>query len=529
VNLGDVVEEEGKILGDGVNIAARLESLAEAGGVCISGTAYDQVKNKVEVGYEYWGEHTVKNISEPVRVYRVLMEAAAGSLKHRRKRTDPRHRRRAQLVAVGVVMVAAAAVISHFLVHPSLPLVEKADLTKMAYPLPDKPSIAVLPFVNMSDDPKQAFFADGMAEEIINALSKLPQVFVIARNSSFTYKGKSVDVKQVGREMGVKYLLEGSVRRDGDRVRVTAQLVDAATGHHVFSERYDRELRDIFALQDEVTMKVLTALQVKLTVGEQARIWAKGTKNLDAYLKCLEARDKSYLFNKESNILARELAKEATELDPQYALAYSVLGSSHMMDVWLGASQPPQRSMAQAVELARKAITMDESLGEPHGLLGFLYTMTGEHDKGIEQATRAVALDPNSDKAHQYLGLALRFGGKPQEAIPVIKKAIRLNPFTPSNYIFNLGLALLFSGQHEEAIAECKKAAAQEPRNLGAQLALLAAYGFSGREEEARAGAAEVLRIDPNFSVERFSKTLVYKNPAERDRFIDALRKAGLK
>jgi TolB-like protein/Tfp pilus assembly protein PilF len=299
-------------------------------------------------------------------------------------------------------------------------------------------------------------------------------------------------------------------------------------GHSLWADRWDRELKDVFAMQDEITLKIITAMQVKLTSRDQARIVAKGTNNLDAYLKILEANELAVRFNQESNDRARQLAKEAIELDPQYAFAYTILGKTHMLDVWLGTSGSPKKSMTHAIELAQRAIEIDESTGRAHGLLGFLYTMTGQHEKGIVEAEKAITLEPNSDLAHQYLGLALRFGGKPHEAIPVIQKAIRLNPFAPSAYVFNLGLSYLFSGQYEEGLAECEKAAAREPKNLGSKLALTVAYSFLNRDDEARASAKDVFKIDPQFSVENFSKTLVYKNEADKIRFINALRKAGL-
>ena len=290
VNLGDVVEEGDNILGDGVNVAARVESLAEAGGICISGTVYDQIKNKLAFGYEYVGEQTVKNIKEPVRVYRVLMEPGVKvSEVAAEKKAKPRQWQRMAL-SLGVVTDCGSRFYCDlaFLLATHSPPREVASKEKMAFPLPDMPSIAVLPFVNMSEDPKQEFLCDGMTEDIITALSKIPRLFVIARNSTFTYKGKPVKVKQVSEELGVRYVLEGSVQRSGDRIRITAQLIDALTGHHLWAERYDRDLKDIFALQDEITMKILTATQVKLTEGGQ--VWSpekyyKGKQGLDCYLK----------------------------------------------------------------------------------------------------------------------------------------------------------------------------------------------------------------------------------------------------
>ena len=526
INLGDIVEEEERIYGDGVNVAARIEGLADAGGICISRTAFDQVKEKLKLGYEYLGAHSVKNIAEPVRVYRVLMEPKDAGKVIGEKKSKPSHWRWAAIGGVLVlIIVAGIFAIWNFYFRPAF---EPASVEKMAFPLPDKPSIAVLPFVNMSDDPKQEFFCDGITEEIITGLSKVPELFVIARNSSFTYKGKPTKVQQVAQDLGVRYVLEGSVRKSQENLRIAAQLVDALKGHHLWTDRWDRELKDVFAIQDEITMKITTAIQVKLTSKAQARIVAKGTNNLDAYLKVLEANENVARFNKEGNVLARQLAKEGIDMDPNYAFAYTILGKTHMFDVLLGTSSSPRQSIARAIELAQRSISIDESLGRARGLLGFLYTMTGQHEKGIMEAEKAVALEPNSDLAHQYLGLALRFGGRPNDAIPVIKKAIRLNPFAPSTYIFNLGLSYLFSGQYEQAIEECKKATTREPDNFGAQLALTVAYSLSGRDEEAHATASEVLRLNPKFSVAYYSKTLKYKNQTDRDRFIGALRKAGL-
>jgi TolB-like protein/Flp pilus assembly protein TadD len=430
-------------------------------------------------------------------------------------------------VVVLVIGALGLAVWNYLLKKPTQQI-ERASIERMAYPLPDKPSIAVLAFNNMSDDPNQEYFCDGITEEIITGLSKLAELFVIARNSSFTYKGKPVKVQQVAQDLGVRYVLEGSVRKSGEKLRVTAQLIDAIKGHHLWADRWDRELKDVFAIQDEITMKIITSLQVKLTRGEQARVVAKGSSNLDAYLKVLEANEKVALFNQENNTLARRLAQEAIALDPDYAFAYTILGKTHMLDVWLGTTPSPKKSIGRAIQLAQQAIAIDESHGRARGLLGFLYTMAGKSEMGIMEAEKAIALEPNSDLGHQYLGLALRFGGRPKEAIPVIKKAIRLNPSAPGTYLFNLGLSYLFSGNHEEAISECKKATSREPNNLGAQIALTVANGMSGRDEEARAAALEVLRINPKFSLEGFSKSLVYKNRADKERYIEALRQAGL-
>jgi adenylate cyclase len=526
VNLGDVIEEEEQIYGDGVNVAARVEGLADAGGICISGTAFDQVRNKLSVGYEYLGEQTVKNIPEPVRVYRILMEPEAAGKVIGEKRPGLTRGQRVALAAALIVVVAALATwYFHFRPSP----MEVASEEKMVFPLPEKPSIAVLAFDNLTGDPQQEYFSDGMTEEIITALSKVPYLFVIARNSTFSYKGKPVKIHQVAEELGVRYVLEGSVRRAGDRVRVTAQLIDAITGHHLWAERYDRDLKDIFALQDEITKMIITALQVKLTEREEARLLARGTDNLEAYLEFLQGREYLLRFNKEANALARKKLEEVIALDPEYAEAYRFLAATHIMDVWLRASKSPRQSLAQAIELAQKTIALEESSAGAHGLLSHVFMMQRKYEKAIAEGERAITLDPNSADAHNLFGMTLRFAGKPQEAIPVIKKSIRLNPFCPGHYFYNLGIAYVFTGRCEEAVSACKKAIQRSPKSILAHIAMTGVYGICGLEEEARAAGAELLQIAPKFSVDYFAKTLTYKNQADKERLIEALRKSGLK
>jgi TolB-like protein/Flp pilus assembly protein TadD len=381
----------------------------------------------------------------------------------------------------------------------------------------------------MSGDPEQEYFSDGITEEIITALSKTPKLFVIARTSSFKYKGKEIDVRTVGRELGVRHVLEGSVRRAGDRVRITAQLVDAKTGNHVWAERYDRAVKDIFAIQDEITMKIITELQVKLTSGEQARLRAKGTDNLAAYLRMLQGNQYFVRMNKEDNALARKMAEEAIALDPEYPTPYALLGWAHYMEMWLRSSKSPKLSVAKAIELAQKSIEMDPDQPAGHALLCHIYTFKRKYEKEIAEGERAVAINPSGARAHVLLARCLHWAGKNQESIALIKKAIRLNPFPPSFFYYMLGQCYIVAGQFEEAVAESIKAVQLEPNNLWARLTLASSYGSLGREEEARAAAAEVLRIDPKFSVEHFAKRLPYKKQFDKDRFIGGLGKAGLK
>jgi adenylate cyclase len=534
INLGDVIEEEGRIYGDGVNIAARIESLSEAGGVCISGTAFDQVENKLSLGYEYLGEQTVKNIAKPVRAYGVLMEPRvmmkAQAKEGERSKAQGVRRNPIVLGALGaIVVLAIAAGVWQFALRPSPPRVEPASKERMALPLPDKPSIAVLPFVNMSADPQQEYFSDGLTEEIITALSKTPKLFVIARNSSSVYKGKAVNVQQVSRELGVRYVLEGSVRRSGNQLRITAQLIDATTGSHLWAERYDRELKDIFTTQDEITMKILTSLQVSLTDGEMTRMYAKGTNNLDAYLLFLQGLGEAERMNKDGNFLGRQMAEKAIALDPKYAMAYNLLATTYMNEVPLGLSEDPRLSLKRAMELTQKAIALDNSLAWPHALLGWIYTLMLQHDKGIAECEQAVNLEPNSAISYFYLSLALKYAGRPKEAITMAKEAIRLNPIPPGFYYQNITHLYCLTGQYEEAIKAGKEATRVEPNNFTARALLTVAYSLNGRQEEARIEAAEVLRINPKFRVEHWAKTIPFKNEADRELTIGALRKAGLK
>ncbi|HME45128.1 MAG TPA: adenylate/guanylate cyclase domain-containing protein [Syntrophorhabdales bacterium] len=531
INLGDVIEEGDTIYGDGVNIAARLESLAEAGGICISGSAYEQIENKLPLRYDYLGEHEVKNIAKPVRVYRARIEPeAAPPTVGVEKKPAVKRVSMAALGIVAVLVIAGAAILYQFVLRPAPSKTEVASKEKMAFPLPDKPSIAVLPFTNMSNDKEQDYLADGLAEEIINALSKLSSVFVIARNSTFTYKGKPVKVQQVAEELGVRYVLEGSVRKMGNKVRITAQLVDALTGNHLMSEQYERDLKDLFALQDDVTMKVLTSLRVSLTDGESARAFARGTKNLNAYLKLLEAYEQRAVYNKESQARARQLAEEALTLDPGYALAYSHLALTLGNEVNLGVYDNPQKVLERAYGLAEKAVALDDSSAWSHialGMVGIRYKK--DWDKAIAEAQRAIAVEPGSTYGYAYLALFLTFAGRHEDAIPYYKKAFRLSPRPLPIWSINLAWSYTAMGHYEEAIRILKGITEREPDQTVAHIQLAVAYVSSGREDDARKEAKEVLRIDPTFSVERYSSNLPFKDQAEVGRMKEALRKAGLK
>jgi adenylate cyclase len=401
---------------------------------------------------------------------------------------------------------------------------------KPPLPLPDKPSLAVLPFVNMSGDPKQEYLSDGITESIIMAVSKNHNLFVIARNSTFTYKGKAVNLKQVARELGVQYVLEGSVQRSGDRLRITAQLIDALNDRHIWSERYDRELKDLFAMQDDITMEILTAMRVKLAEGEQV-LGPKRPHKIETALKGYEAWDYCLRFTPEANAMSKKLSEEVIAMDPDWGEGYYILSCTHMMDIWLGTTKSRKDSFLKAIEYAEKAVSLDDSLSQALGVLGYLYGMKGEWDKSLAYAEKAVATDPNGADAHTWLGNCLNFAGKPQEAIPLYKKAMRLNPHPPVWYYINLGVSYYTLGRYEDAAAQYRKSLALSPNSLPSYRELSMVYMEMGKEDEARATAKEVMRIDPNFSLEHFAKTLLqaYKDQDYVKRCVENLRKAGLK
>jgi adenylate cyclase len=523
VNLGDVIESEDAIYGDGVNIAARIEVLADPGGVSISRTVFNQVRNKLPYGYEYQGEHQVKNITNPVKVYKLLTAPDdAGKLIGMEPPVSA-----SKWIWPTVVVAAIVVTLIGYQVYQEIagPKFEPASVEKMAYDLPDKPSIAVLPFDNMSEESQQEYFCDGLTEEIITALSKVPKVFVIARNSVFTYKGKPIKVSQVAEELGIRYVLEGSVRKGGEKIRITAQLIDAVSGHHLWAERYDRDLKDIFSVQDELTKKIITAMQVELTSGEQALVDARGTENLQAYLKFLQAREAVNKLNIEGNALGRQLAQEAIGLDPQYAMPYRILAATYRMDVILGISKSPKESYTNCIELLNKAIELDDTYAEAYGALGFTFSLMGQHEKALSTAEKAVALDPNSATTYAMLGHTFRMADRPREAIQAYTKAIRLNPIPPTFYQFGLGMSYGLDGQYEKGIKWCQKAVKQNPDDFFARLMLTAVYSMAGQDDKAHAEAMEVLRINPKYSLAKAEKRAKIKY---KDKWFAALRKAGL-
>ncbi len=502
INIGEIIVDDEDIYGDGVNIAARLEGVAEPGGIYISGKVYEEVSNKLPIAFEDMGEQEVKNIPKPVRMYR-WADAVSPPSQAVEPEAAPTRKESGEAV-IGI------------------------DLS-----LPDTPSIAVLPFANMSADPEQEFFSDGITEDIITALSKIGSLLVVARNSTFTYKGTAVDVKQVGREQGVRYVLEGSVRKAGERVRVTAQLIDAKTGHHLWAERYDRDLVDIFAVQDEITREVVVALDVRLREGEQARIWSGGTKNVEAW-ECVRLGQDALNRNKlEDRIEARQLFDRARELDPDYPMAWFSLGRAcfHDADVGTGYDSGADRdaSYESAVAYAMKAVELDPSCADAYALVGICRLSMGEHDEAVAMSEKAIALAPNHAQNLAIVAAVLNKTGQPERSFELIKRAMRLCPIYPGWYLYVLATACRLMHRNESAVSAFEEAIKRNPENHPAlHVGLASILGELGREEDAKRTAAVILRLEPNFSIEKYVGRLSYRDPTELTRFEDGLRKAGL-
>jgi TolB-like protein/class 3 adenylate cyclase len=485
INLGDVIGEGEDIYGEGVNIAARLESLAEPGGICISGKVHDEVNGKLAAIFEDMGEQTVKNITRPVRVYRL----------HREQ--EP----------------------------------EGASPGKPALNLPDKPSIAVLPFDNISGDAEQEYFADGIVEDIITALSRFPWLFVIARNSSFTYKGRAVDIKQVGRELGVRYVLEGSVRKGGTRVRVTGQLIDTTTGAHLWADRFDGELADIFDLQDRVTASVVGALAPKLEQAEIERSKRKPTASLDAYDYFLRGMAAFYQCTREANIEALAMFTRAFERDPQYASAYGMAARCYAQRKGFGWVTDREREIAEAERLARRAADLGRD--DAVALCGASFALVlvvGQIEYGSTLIDRALALNPNLGWLWHFGGLAKAFTGEPEAAIEYAARAMRLSPQDPQMFGMQVVAAWghFFAGRYDQALSWAQAAVREKPKFLAANCVAAASAALAGRPVEAQKAMAQVREIDPALRLSNLKDLILFRRPEDFARWAEGLRKAGL-
>jgi adenylate cyclase len=483
VNLGEViVGADGDLFGDGINIAVRLEGVADPGGILISEKVYSEVEGKLDADFEDRGEQQLKNISKPVRAFAVRAR----------------------------------------------PFSVLSDRLSVAPPLPDKPSIAVLPFENMSGDPEQEYFADGMVEEIITALSRFKWLFVIARNSSFIFKGRAVDVKEVGHRLGVRYVLEGSVRKAAGKVRIAGQLIDAVTGAHIWADRFERDLTGVFALQDEVTVAVVSAIQPKLLQTEIALATRRRPENLTAYDFYLRALPQSSLATREALTEAIRLAHCALELDPRFGSVAALAGLCHMNNVTLAYAIDPQLDRREAVRLSRLALSLDDSDPDTLAMAAMISAfMVGDCESEIEMADRAVALNPNSYQAWGFRGWVYRVAGLPEEAIRSFERAMRMSPVDPDLYrsFAGMGYAFIDLGRFDEALVAGKKAQRQNPSFSATHRCLAAAFAHLGRDAEAREAAARLLEVDPGFTI---SAWIARGGQASSKLLIEGLRKAGL-
>jgi adenylate cyclase len=484
INLGDVIMEGDDLYGDGVNIAARLEPLAEPGGICISSIVNESIGNRIDVRFQDGGDITVKNIDRPIRVWRW---------------------------------------------HPSITAVPSPSIAPNPGPNGAGQSIAVLPFTNMSGDPEQEYFSDGISEDIITDLSKIAGLTVIARNSSFTYKGRSVDVREIGRELGVRSVLEGSIRRAGQRVRITAQLIDATSGSHLWAERYDRDLTDIFAVQDEVTTQIVGALKVTLSPAEKARLVEKEPSNIAAYDCVLRGReimlgkDK----NRETFVEAVTYFKKALELDANYSQAYASLGFAHMFDYQNRWSDDPDKSLKLAREYAQKAIDNDPNEPMAHGAAALTAIFEKDFDRAQAEVDRTLALNPSSALAHNLLGTIRSYSGRPLEAIPAIEQAMRLDPAFRPQFLHFLGIAYLLAGKYETAAAMLRQRILLVPNTDFSRAVLAATLGHLGEIEEARRVWAELMKINPKFSFSAYIGRQPMR-PDDAERVVAGLAKTGL-
>jgi adenylate cyclase len=484
INVGDVVEENGRIYGDGVNIAARIESLSDAGGICISGRVYDQVENKLDLKYEFLGEQKVKNIVRPIRVYVVKM-------------ADD---------------------------------VTESEMEKKHEP-PAKPSIAVLPFLNMSGDVDQEYFSDGITEDIITALSKFRWFFVIARNSSFTYKGKTIEVKQVAEDLGVRYVLEGSVRKAGKKARITAQLIDAPTGYHVWAERYDRDLEDIFAVQDEITHNIVRSVGPEFLSAEMKRAQRKDVLNLDVWDYIMRASSHHGRYTKKDAAEAQRLLFKAIELDPMSSEAFCLLAFTHLMQVQFGWSQSTAKSIEAAEKAAQSAVAIDDRDAWAHTALGLVNLISKRYDDAVCRLENAIDLNPNLANAYGAVGQALALAGEYEAAVTHINKAIRLSPHDPfAVYWFgHLGVAAFADERYQDACYWGRKTIQQNPMFPGGHRLVAASCGQLDQSQEAASELKKLFHLMPGMTADDVRKQVPFKRPNDMERYIEGLRKAGLK
>jgi len=524
VNLGDVIVDGANLMGDGVNVAARLEAIAEPGAVYLSGTAFDHVEGKLDRPLGFVGEKRFKNIARPVRVYRVHGTPGAGA----RRRPVLRYAaalRGAWLLLALPVLVALGAIAWFLYVQPAMQ--ERSFREATALPLPDKPSIAVLPFANLSGDPAQEYFADGMTEALITDLSQVSGLFVIARSSMLTYKGQPIKVQTVGLEMGVRYVLEGSVQKAADRVRITAQLIDAQTGYHLWAERFERRLDDVFALQDEVTERIVAALEVRLTETERQGLARRYTQSIEAYDAYLRGRE---LLSQESAhglLQARSIFERAIALDPGFAPAYAQLAYAYARDV-SGVGELREMDLSRALELAERARALDDAIPLIHFVLAYVHRQHKNHAAAIRSLERALELDPNYADAYAFLSSVLSHAGRPDEGLEMIARAKRLNPAFTYGYFQADAFAYFAQKRYDEAAEALVESLSRNPSSVLSRVYLAASYANAGRLADAEWEVAELLTLDPGLSLQHVREWAPFTHPEPLGHLLDGLRSAGL-
>jgi adenylate cyclase len=524
VNLGDVIVDGDQIYGDGVNVAARLENLAEPGGICISGVVHDQVRDKLALSYEDSGEQTVKNIARPVRVWRVLLGQAP---QPERRPSMRRYWRRSALAAAAFTIIAGTFVIvQHVSIQPQSTHASVPAPLKPALTLPTIPSIAVLPFVNVSGDPQQGYFSDGITDDLTTDLSRLPNLFVIARSSSFTYKGNPENVQDIGRELGVRYLLEGSVRKAANQVRVNVQLIDAASGNQIWANRYDRKLADIFKLQDDIVHSLITTLGLQLSVLFKGGPIRQQTSNMEAYDYCLRGVEQLFNFTPNALAEAARMFEKAIALDPAYSDPYVGLAYLDWIRYAWQLNTHPQL-LQSAEQLARKAISLDGSNSEAYAVLGSVEFFQNAPSQALADARHSIEIDPSNPFAYLVLSDISSMLGKPEAQLAYAEKALRLDPNHPETYSLEVGSAYNQLGKYQQALTALK---AGIPNDPWTHVNLAYTYEEIGREQDAREEVAEVRRLAPKFSLEDITRKMRLDwNAPVPHRYLEDLHKAGLK
>jgi TolB-like protein/class 3 adenylate cyclase len=530
IGIGEVVIADGTVTGAGVVLAQRLEQLAESGGVCIQGAAYETVPQRLPFDYKSLGDQEVKGFEQPVRAYNVSLrpgetvpEPDTSIIKSKKGKSDWRRG-----VGIAVILLVVAGLLFVW-IRSSDPIQEPVSIDQIVKAHPQQPSIAILPFTNMSGDLEQEYFADGMTDDLITDLSKIPGLTVISRTSSFAYKGKSEDIRDIASALNANYVVEGSARRANDKIRINAQLIDAKTGHHIWAERYDNSLEEIFKLQDLITAQIAEALDSEIGLSSTKTVSSRNPENLEAYDIFLKGRGIFQRFSKDDTFLARKLFLQATELDPQFSRAFAMLAWTYVFEYTNGWSAEPSITLQHAQDLADKSISLDSKSPVAHFVKGLVFRERKEYEKALNEAKKAIEIEPSYANGYVLTATVLYYTGEPQEGLDMLEIASRLNPLHPSNYPFHKGQALFILKRYEEAVEAFEFGLNQNPTSQRLRVWLAATYAQMGFIEEAKWEAAEILSEDPNFSPVNLETIFPFQNSEDLQAFNLALSKAGFK